>query len=111
MESTAVVNISTDILIYYHKFSLCTLFPSKKFTKSLLVFSISLVSGKVLVHCFVGMSRSATCALAYLMISRKMSATEAIRTVRMHRDIHPNEGFLQQLADLDNELKRERLYY
>ncbi|CAO1396599.1 unnamed protein product [Diamesa hyperborea] len=67
--------------------------------------------GKVLVHCFVGMSRSATCALAYLMISRKMSATEAIRTVRMHRDIHPNEGFLQQLADLDNELKRERLYY
>ena len=74
-------------------------------------FHFSFVSGKVLVHCFVGMSRSATCALAYLMISRKMSATEAIRTVRMHRDIHPNEGFLQQLADLDNELKRERLYY
>lgn len=67
--------------------------------------------GKVLVHCMVGMSRSATCVLAFLMISRKMSATEAIRTVRMHRDIHPNEGFLQQLADLDNELRRERLYY
>lgn len=67
--------------------------------------------GKVLVHCMVGMSRSATCALAYLMISRKMSAAEAIRTVRMHRDIHPNEGFLQQLADLDNELKRDRSYY
>lgn len=62
-------------------------------------------------HCMVGMSRSATCALAYLMISRKMSAAEAIRTVRMHRDIHPNEGFIQQLADLDNELRRERLYY
>ncbi len=59
----------------------------------------------------VGMSRSATSVLAYLMISRKMTAAEAIRTVRMHRDIHPNEGFLQQLADLDNELKRERLYY
>ncbi|XP_070493373.1 dual specificity protein phosphatase 3 [Chironomus tepperi] len=67
--------------------------------------------GKVLVHCMVGMSRSATCVLAYLMISRKMSAAEAIRTVRMHRDIHPNEGFLQQLADLDNELKRDRSYY
>lgn len=40
-----------------------------------------------------------------------MSAAEAIRTVRMHRDIHPNEGFIQQLADLDNELKRDRLYY
>lgn len=55
----------------------------------------------------VGMSRSATCVLAYLMISRKMSAVEAIRTVRMHRDINPNEGFLQQIADLDNELKRD----
>lgn len=113
MESTAVVNISTDISDLLSQVCLvvrvfCFL---PKFIKSLLSIFISLVSGKVLVHCFVGMSRSATCALAYLMISRKMSATEAIRTVRMHRDIHPNEGFLQQLADLDNELKRERLYY
>lgn len=59
----------------------------------------------------VGMSRSATCALAYLMISKRMSAAEAIKTVRMHRDIRPNEGFVQQLADLDNELKRERVQY
>uniref|UniRef100_A0A1L8E2Y8 Dual specificity protein phosphatase n=1 Tax=Nyssomyia neivai TaxID=330878 RepID=A0A1L8E2Y8_9DIPT len=64
--------------------------------------------GKVLVHCLMGMSRSATCVLAYLMIGRQMSAEEAIRTVRMHRDIRPNDGFLQQLADLDNELRRER---
>ncbi|XP_059222231.1 dual specificity protein phosphatase 13 isoform X5 [Stomoxys calcitrans] len=66
--------------------------------------------GKVLVHCLVGMSRSATCVLAYLMICRKMSAVDAIRKVRMHRDIHPNDGFLQQLADLDMELKRKCLY-
>jgi atypical dual specificity phosphatase len=59
----------------------------------------------------VGMSRSATCVLAYLMIVKKLSAVEALRTVRMHRDIHPNDGFLQQLADLDNELRRERMYY
>ncbi|XP_055917929.1 dual specificity protein phosphatase 13 isoform X1 [Eupeodes corollae] len=66
--------------------------------------------GKILVHCLVGMSRSATCVLAYLMICRKMTAVEAIRTVRMRRDIRPNDGFLQQIADLDNELKRKRLY-
>ncbi|EDW56091.1 GM22933 [Drosophila sechellia] len=63
-----------------------------------------------LVHCLVGMSRSATCVLAYLMICRKMSAVDAIRTVRMRRDIRPNDGFLQQLADLDMELKRKNLY-
>lgn len=67
--------------------------------------------GRVLVHCMVGMSRSATCVLAYLMICKKMSAAEAIRTVRMHRDIRPNDGFIQQLADLDNELRRDRERY
>lgn len=66
--------------------------------------------GKVLVHCVVGVSRSATCVLAYLMICRKMTAVEAIRTVRMRRDIHPNDGFLQQLADLDMELRRKSVY-
>ncbi|XP_004518795.1 dual specificity phosphatase DUPD1 isoform X5 [Ceratitis capitata] len=66
--------------------------------------------GKILVHCLVGMSRSATCVLAYLMICRKMSAADAIRKVRMRREIRPNEGFLQQLADLDVELKRKNLY-
>lgn len=44
------------------------------------------------------------------MIYRKMSAADAIRTVRLRRDIRPNDGFLQQLADLDNELRRERQY-
>lgn len=44
------------------------------------------------------------------MITRKMTAAEAIRIIQMHRDIYPNEGFLQQLADFDNELKRERTF-
>ncbi|XP_055306436.1 dual specificity protein phosphatase 13 isoform X2 [Sitodiplosis mosellana] len=64
--------------------------------------------GKVLVHCQMGISRSSTCAIVYLMIHRKMTAADAIRTIRLRRDIFPNAGFLQQLADLDNELRRER---
>lgn len=66
--------------------------------------------GKVLVHCLMGVSRSATCAIVYLMIAKKMTAAEAIRQVRLYREIRPNDGFLQQIADLDNELRRERLY-
>lgn len=57
----------------------------------------------------MGMSRSATCVLAYLMIKKQMLADEAIKTVRSNRDIHPNEGFLRQLAELDNQLRRQRL--
>lgn len=58
----------------------------------------------------MGISRSATCALVYLMINKKMSAVDAIRTVRLRRDIRPNDGFLHQMAELDNELRRERQY-
>lgn len=64
--------------------------------------------GKVLVHCLMGMSRSSTCVLSYLMIKEGLTATEALRRVRLHRDIRPNDGFLHQLAELDNKLRRER---
>lgn len=67
--------------------------------------------GKVLVHCLMGMSRSSTCVLAYLMMKQDMTAVEAITQVRQARDIYPNEGFLLQLAQLDNKLKRERQGY
>jgi protein-tyrosine phosphatase len=64
--------------------------------------------GKVLVHCGIGRSRSSTCVLSYLMIKEGLAATEAVRTVRLHRNIRPNDGFLRQLAELDNKLRRER---
>ncbi|XP_066597679.1 dual specificity protein phosphatase 3 isoform X2 [Prorops nasuta] len=65
--------------------------------------------GKVFVHCMMGISRSATCVLAYLMIKKGMPAVQAIQRVRQSRDIHPNIGFLRQLAQLDNQLRRQRV--
>jgi len=59
--------------------------------------------GKVLVHCYMGFSRSATCAIAYLMMCEGMSAVDACQTVRAKHVCRPNEGFLQQLANLDNQ--------
>lgn len=66
--------------------------------------------GKVMVHCLMGMSRSSTCVLAFLMIKHRFSAEEALKMVRLNRDIRPNDGFLHQLAELDNKLRRERKY-
>ncbi|NXM23986.1 DS13B phosphatase, partial [Oxyruncus cristatus] len=60
--------------------------------------------GKVLVHCAMGVSRSATLVLAFLMICEDMSLADAIRTVRSHRGICPNSGFLKQLWELDLQL-------
>ncbi|RZF44868.1 hypothetical protein LSTR_LSTR004493 [Laodelphax striatellus] len=64
--------------------------------------------GKVLVHCMMGLSRSSTCVIAYLMIKEGMSASKALQKVRTSREVRPNNGFLQQLAELDVQLKRRR---
>ncbi|KAI0212952.1 Dual specificity protein phosphatase 3 [Lamellibrachia satsuma] len=60
--------------------------------------------GKVLIHCCEGASRSATIAIAYLMLHHHMTAQDAVRHIRKHREICPNDGFLQQLCDLNEEL-------
>lgn len=65
-------------------------------------------NGKVFVHCREGVSRSVTLALAYLMIKKGMTAQEAMRAVRAQREVVPNDGFLQQLCDLNEELQREK---
>lgn len=65
-------------------------------------------AGKVLVHCTVGVSRSATLVLAYLMIRQNLTLVEAIKTVKDHRGVIPNRGFLRQLNGLDSILRESR---
>lgn len=64
--------------------------------------------GKVLVHCTVGVSRSATLVLAYLMIRQNLTLVDAIKTVKDHRGVIPNRGFLRQLSGLDIILRESR---
>ncbi|XP_037338821.2 dual specificity protein phosphatase 26-like [Pungitius pungitius] len=64
--------------------------------------------GKVLVHCQVGVSRSATLVLAYLMLKQDLSLVEAICAVKDNRGVIPNRGFLRQLIRLDGRLLRTR---
>ncbi|XP_065582628.1 dual specificity protein phosphatase 3-like [Artemia franciscana] len=64
--------------------------------------------GKILVHCQMGISRSATLVIAFLMIKKQLSVEEAIKTVRMKRFIYPNDGFLRQLCQLDERHRSAR---
>ncbi|NXC64565.1 DS13B phosphatase, partial [Aleadryas rufinucha] len=64
--------------------------------------------GKVFVHCAMGVSRSATLVLAFLMIHENMTLVDALKTVSAQRNICPNSGFLSQLRDLDIKLNEER---
>ncbi|CAM2117348.1 dual specificity protein phosphatase 26-like [Lepidochelys kempii] len=67
--------------------------------------ALSALNGKILVHCVLGKSRSATLVLAYLMIYHHFSLTDAVQRIVQHRAVSPNRGFLKQLHDLDVELQ------
>lgn len=54
----------------------------------------------VYVHCYAGMSRSATIVIAYMMRACGMNFIEAIAHVRKCRPIiNPNHGFIQTLVE------------
>lgn len=60
---------------------------------------------RVLVHCAVGVSRSASLVLAYLMIHHGFTLLQAINKVKERRWIFPNKGFLKQLQALEMKLE------
>ncbi|THH10128.1 hypothetical protein EW145_g1543 [Phellinidium pouzarii] len=54
---------------------------------------------RVLVHCVMGISRSTTIVCAYLMATRHISPSVALKFIRKRRPLaHPNYGFRRQLA-------------
>ncbi|KAG4998926.1 hypothetical protein AAZX31_08G008600 [Glycine max] len=60
---------------------------------------------KVLVHCFEGRSRSVTLVLAYLMLRKNHTLSEAWQALkRVHRRAQPNDGFAKILLELDQKL-------
>ncbi|XP_009275919.1 PREDICTED: dual specificity protein phosphatase 13 isoform X2 [Aptenodytes forsteri] len=87
-------NPNFDLSIYFY--------PVAQYIKA----ALNSPRGKVLVHCAMGISRSATLVLAFLMICEDMSLADAVQTVRSHRGICPNSGFLKQLRELDLQLGR-----
>jgi atypical dual specificity phosphatase len=57
------------------------------------------------VHCAMGISRSATLVIAHLMIKYKITLDEALKRVRTARwQVNPNPGFIDQLKQLEKQL-------
>lgn len=55
-------------------------------------------NGTVIIHCAMGISRSATVACAYLMYKQHLTVEQALARLREVRPLcAPNEGFLRQL--------------
>ncbi|EHK20502.1 uncharacterized protein TRIVIDRAFT_192739 [Trichoderma virens Gv29-8] len=63
-------------------------------------------SGRILVHCSAGISRSPAVVAAYLMKHHDMSLRAALgRIVRARPQASPNPGFLRELKDLELQLR------
>lgn len=63
-------------------------------------------NGKVLVHCAMGISRSSTVTLAYLVTKEGFSLKEAWLLLKTRRPIAaPNNGFWQALIELEEKTR------
>lgn len=55
-------------------------------------------NGNVLIHCIWGQSRSVSCLIAYLMVSRNITYESALQLIQSKRILAlPNPGFAKQL--------------
>lgn len=66
-------------------------------------------TGKVLVHCIMGVSRSSSLVLSYLMLRQRLTLRAAIQHVILRRPIYPNRNFLGLLLELDMQLQRKQM--
>ena len=62
--------------------------------------------GTLLVHCFAGVSRSASIIISYIMKKRGYSFEQALQYVKERRPVvNPNMGFVKQLRNYSNRLR------
>jgi len=102
--SRITLNSQTEIVAELElKFALCAFFTIFVYFDEIVTF---IESNKcVLVHCYAGISRSATAVLAYLMKTRNMQLDMALTFLQSKRHvICPNFSFMGQLKCYETRL-------
>jgi len=115
----AIVNLSFKLLtkhphIVYHEFPIGDL-PSEDilslFNRTYNIIEGHLQAGNnVLVNCNMGVSRSTTIVLAYIIKKTRMDLASALALCRRHRACcNPNHGFIKQLKKYEKLLHKSEI--
>ncbi|KAK6618293.1 hypothetical protein RUM44_002745 [Polyplax serrata] len=64
-------------------------------------------NNKIFVHCNAGYSRAPAIIIGYLMKTLGLSLQEALCKVNEKRKVKPNDGFLRQLKELEQQLRQQ----
>lgn len=63
--------------------------------------NVKKIDGKLLIYCYLGVSRSVTLLCSYIMIKENVNYIDALESIRKIRPVaDPNLGFVQQLREL-----------
>lgn len=99
-----LTELNLQTVINFHNFpiydtnsqNIADLFP--------ILFEIIDKSQTILVHCAMGISRSATVVIGYLMYAQKMTLEDATAHVLTKHNVFPNDGFMLQLIHYEKTL-------
>ena len=109
---THILNCAKELPdLYRYNFNYCNLYlddiPEQDIHNGLLLSfeflnkALSKQGNVVLVHCMMGISRSSSMVIHYLMKKNRWSYDQAYTFVRGKRDIiHPNRGFVEKLKSM-----------
>ena len=110
MLSLGVIPQILDDSIVHLKFEKLQDLPSAKI-KPVLPVAVEFIKtalekeGKILVHCYGGMSRSASCVIAYMMTHKGLTYYRALEKCKKKRSIvAPNLGFAKELMNYEQDL-------
>lgn len=95
----------SDMNINHHLFTICDSECESISTIFTPIFEIIDSSPTSIIHCALGVSRSAAVAVAYMMYKKRMNLKDAVIYVAMRRpSIYPNDGFVYRLIDYEYKL-------
>ena len=101
-------NLTSEINYYHAKiddFPYFQLNPYLDKTNSF-INKAKLSGGNILIHCQLGISRSTSCLIAYMIKYLNYSTLSALQFIKKFRpNVMPNFGFLQQLKNYENKIK------